>query len=85
VICYNQWEENENNVLADLNAPEVSIAGIWQGPALQKLREQQLKGIFMGPCANCKDYNPYAWEHPFEDVVNRCSNRTNVNPITARL
>jgi pyruvate-formate lyase-activating enzyme len=75
VICYNQWEENEN-VLADLNNPDVSIASIWQGTEMKILRQNQLKGIFTGPCANCNDYNPYAWEHPFEEVVGRCTKET---------
>jgi pyruvate-formate lyase-activating enzyme len=71
VICYNQWEESEENVLADLRDPTVSISGTWRGPAMTRLRHEQTNGIFTGPCANCRDYNPFAWEHPFEEVISR--------------
>jgi pyruvate-formate lyase-activating enzyme len=73
VICYNQWEK-EKWALADLNDEDVSIASTWTGDRLIEMRHEQVNGVFTGPCADCKDYNPYAWDHPFEEVIERTKN-----------
>lgn len=70
VICYNQWEKDKWAV-ADLNDDSVTIADTWTGFRFTEMRHEQVNGIFTGPCANCKDYNPYAWDHPFEEVISR--------------
>lgn len=69
-VCYNDWENKY--ILGDLRDPDMTIAKIWQGPALAQLRAEQCRGIFRGICAECRDYNPNAWEHPYEEVVARC-------------
>lgn len=72
VICYNQWEIDKWEI-ADLNDEGVNIHKVWVGEeyAFARMRKEQVDGIFTGPCANCKDYNPYAWEHPFEEVIQK--------------
>ncbi|MBU1178969.1 radical SAM protein [Patescibacteria group bacterium] len=72
-VCYNDWENK--NVLGDLIDPGVTIAGVWQGTALARLRANQQKKIFTGICKTCKDYNADAWNHPYEQVVDRCRNK----------
>ncbi|MBD3344046.1 MAG: radical SAM protein [Chitinivibrionales bacterium] len=67
-ICYNQWEKDKW-IIGDLNEPQSTITSIWTGEQFNQLRKQQKKGIYTGPCENCTDYNPFAWEHPFEEVV----------------
>lgn len=74
VVCYNQWEKNRW-AIADLNDGLVSIADTWTGKKLSTMRQEQVNGIFTGPCADCKDYNPYAWDHPFEEVIARTESR----------
>ena len=69
-VCYNDWE-NEY-ILGDLRDSDTTIASIWQGPTLTQLRIGQCKGIFAGMCAECHDYNPDAWNRPYEQVVSRC-------------
>ncbi|MBU4260609.1 MAG: radical SAM protein [Proteobacteria bacterium] len=69
-VCYNDWENKY--VLGDLRNPATSIASIWQGRILTRLRAAQCKGVFEGICAGCHDYNPDAWSHPYEQVVSRC-------------
>ena len=69
-VCYNDWENKY--ILGDLRDADTTIAGIWQGPTLTQLRVGQRKGIFAGLCAECRDYNPDAWNHPYEQVVGRC-------------
>lgn len=69
-VCYNQWIEHAN-ILADLNDPEITIYNTWNGPVLEKIRQEQMKGIFTGPCHACIDYNPFAWKHPFEEVIRK--------------
>lgn len=70
VICYNQWEKDKW-AIADLNDPQTTIANTWTGNGFSQMRKDQVKGIYTGPCASCKDYNPYAWDHPFEEVIER--------------
>ena len=72
VLCYNQWEKDQL-VLGDLNDKDTTIKGIWNGEEINRLRKNQINNIYEGPCANCKDYNPYAWDHPFEEVLERIS------------
>jgi hypothetical protein len=36
-----------------------------------QMRREQVAGVYTGPCENCKDYNPFAWEHPFEEVIEK--------------
>jgi len=69
-LCYNQWERDKW-ILGDLNHADISIASIWNSEEFITLRKQQTQGIYTGPCADCKDYNPYAWEHPFEEVFQK--------------
>jgi hypothetical protein len=69
-VCYNDWENKY--VLGDLRDPDTTIASIWQGTPLTQLRVDQCKGIFGGMCAECRDYNPDAWNRPYERVVSRC-------------
>lgn len=69
-VCYNDWERE--NILGDLNDPKLSIADVWQGHHLTKLRADQRQSVFHGCCSDCRDYNPYAWENPYEKVINRC-------------
>ena len=69
-ICYNQWEKDKW-VLGDLNESDVTIHQIWKSPEFDHLREEQLNGKYLGPCESCIDYNPYAWDHPFEEVYFR--------------
>lgn len=70
VICYNQWEKSKWAV-GDLNDPYTTIQKLWTGKKFTEMRHEQINGIYTGPCENCKDYNPYAWEHPFEEVIAR--------------
>ncbi|RJQ69170.1 MAG: radical SAM protein [Desulfobacteraceae bacterium] len=69
-VCYNDWENK--NILGDLRDSCTSIANLWQGSTLAQLRADQCRGIFQGICAECRDYNPDAWSHPYEQVVKRC-------------
>jgi pyruvate-formate lyase-activating enzyme len=69
-VCYNDWENRY--ILGDLRDPDATIASIWQGPTLTQLRAEQCRGTFTGMCAECRDYNPEAWNHPYEQVVSRC-------------
>jgi pyruvate-formate lyase-activating enzyme len=69
-VCYNDWDNHY--VLGDFRRPGTTIAGIWQGPELSRLRAEQCRGLFRGCCARCRDYNPDAWQHPYEEVVARC-------------
>ncbi len=69
-LCYNDWENRY--VLGDLRDPCQTIAAVWQGPVLNRLREEQCRGAFGQPCASCRDYNPDAWEHPYDLVTARC-------------
>jgi uncharacterized Fe-S cluster-containing radical SAM superfamily protein len=69
-VCYNDWENA--NVLGDLRLPNTTIAEVWQGNELNSLRTDQCQGVFRGICAQCRDYNPTAWEHPYEEVIARC-------------
>ena len=55
----------------DLNKSHVTIDQVWNGPEFDHLRKEQLNGKYLGPCENCIDYNPYAWDHPFEEVYFR--------------
>jgi radical SAM protein with 4Fe4S-binding SPASM domain len=73
-LCYNLWEMDKW-ILGDLNHSGISIASIWNGKKLKLLREQQIAGIYTGPCADCKDYNPYAWDHPFEEVFHKAMDK----------
>jgi hypothetical protein len=70
-VCYNDWEREY--ILGDLRDPNTTIAEIWRGSALARLRAEQRRGIFQGICAKCQDYNPDAWEHPYEEIVARCA------------
>jgi pyruvate-formate lyase-activating enzyme len=70
VICYNQWEKDKW-AIADLNVSHTTIAGTWTGEKFSQLRRDQVNDIYTGPCENCNDYNPYAWEHPFEEVIEK--------------
>jgi len=70
-VCYNDWENRY--VLGDLRDQATSIAGVWQGAALTRLRAEQSAGLFCGICGQCRDYNPDAWNKPYEHVVARCS------------
>jgi pyruvate-formate lyase-activating enzyme len=72
--CYNDWENSQ--VLGDLREPQATIRSLWLGPVLTHLREQQARGVFLGLCATCRDYNPNAWERPYEQVVGRCPARS---------
>ncbi len=68
-VCYNDWERTD--LLGDLNDAEASIADIWHGLLLRRLQVGQLGGDFVGICETCKDYNPDAWLHPYEEVIKR--------------
>ena len=68
-VCYNDWENS--HVLGDLRDPETTISEIWRGAVLTQWRRQQRRGDFRGCCAVCKDYNPLAWQHPYEELVGR--------------
>lgn len=69
-VCYNDWENK--NIVGDLRDPNVTIAEVWQGQTLKKIRDGQCQGVFTGICEHCKDYNPNAWQAPYEVIVNRC-------------
>jgi MoaA/NifB/PqqE/SkfB family radical SAM enzyme len=73
-LCYNLWERDKW-ILGDLNRSGISIASIWNSKEFKLLREQQIDGVFTGPCADCKDYNPYAWDHPFEEVFQKAMDK----------
>lgn len=70
-VCYNDWENA--HILGDLRDSNTTIRSVWQGVVLDRLRRAQCQGVFEGICAQCRDYNPDAWEHPYEEVVKRCS------------
>ena len=70
-VCYNDWENKY--ILGDLKDCSTTIASIWQGKTMARLRAGQCRGIFEGICAECRDFNPEAWNHPYEQVVGRCS------------
>lgn len=69
-VCFNDWENHY--VLGDLREPETTVGGAWQGSRLTQWRSGQCRGRFSGICKNCRDYNPDAWNHPYEEVVRRC-------------
>lgn len=69
-VCYNDWTRRD--LLGDLHDPAVTIAGLWRGPVLEQRRREQCGGCFSGVCAGCRDFNPGAWERPYEEVIGRC-------------
>lgn len=73
-VCFNDWENRY--VLGDLREPGSTIADVWRGPQLTQWRADQCRGRFHGICKTCRDYNPNAWDRPYEKVVERC--RTHV-------
>ncbi|MCP4695273.1 MAG: radical SAM protein [Gammaproteobacteria bacterium] len=69
-VCYNDWENKY--LLGDLRDSDTTISGIWQGHQLNNWRTEQARGVFTGCCAKCRDYNPNAWQHPYEEIIFRC-------------
>jgi hypothetical protein len=69
-VCYNDWENR--HVVADLRQPDATIALAWRGEVLERYRAGQRAGVFEGICADCRDYNPDAWQQPYENVIARC-------------
>ncbi len=74
-VCYQDWERRYT--LGDLNNPGTTIAGLWQGPYMTRLRDEQRQGIFSGMCKACRDSNPKAWTNPYECILDRCSSQEN--------
>jgi MoaA/NifB/PqqE/SkfB family radical SAM enzyme len=72
-VCYNDWERTA--ILGNLNDVETTIAKIWRDETLRKYRNEQCKGKFRGICANCQDYNPNAWNNPYDLIIKRCRNK----------
>jgi len=68
-VCYNDWDRK--NVLANYESENVSIAAVWQSIAIKELRDGQVRGRFSGCCTNCKDFNPNAWDNPYENLIER--------------
>lgn len=71
-VCYNDW--HNQNILGDLEEENTTISSVWQSETLNELRAGQLAGCFKGICENCKDYNPYAWQKPYENIIDRSKN-----------
>lgn len=62
LACFNSWTERPEEVLGDLNDPEVSIGAVWRARRTGALRQDHLEGRYTLPCCRtCRDWTGSAW------------------------
>jgi len=77
LFCFNSWDEAESEVVADLTAPGVTIAGVWQSERYAQVRAAQLAGQYvLGCCARCTDWVGSSWgSNSYEALIRKLKER----------
>jgi hypothetical protein len=62
LFCFNSWDEDESEVVADLMDSDVTIAKVWQSERYAKARADHLAGDYtLRCCAQCTDWVGSSW------------------------
>lgn len=73
LFCFNSWDEDESEVVADLMTPGMTLAGAWQSPRYAQARAAHLAGRYdLRCCSRCTDWVGSAWgANSYETLLRR--------------
>ena len=73
LFCFNSWDEDDSEVVADLMTPDTTIAGVWRSERYTKVRAAHLAGQYeLRCCAQCTDWVGSAWgANSYENLIRR--------------
>lgn len=71
LYCFNSWDEDESEVVANLMEPDLTIASVWQSSPYLQARAAHLEGNYaVRCCANCTDWVGSSWgENSYETLL----------------
>ncbi len=62
LFCFNSWDEDESEIVADLMDPGVTIAQVWQSERYTQARDAHLSGDYtLKCCSQCTDWVGSSW------------------------
>jgi hypothetical protein len=78
LFCFNSWGEAESEVVANLLAPDMTIAGAWQSARYAQARAAHLAGHYtLDCCAQCTDWVGSAWgKNSYEALIGKLKDRS---------
>lgn len=73
LFCFNSWDEDASEVVADLTAPGVTIAETWQSARYAQARAAHAAGDYtLRCCARCTDWVGSSWgENSYEALIHK--------------
>jgi hypothetical protein len=73
LFCFNSWDEDVNEVAANLMETDVTIANVWQSEKYTQVREAHVAGHYTLPCcAQCTDWVGSSWgENSYETLLQK--------------
>jgi hypothetical protein len=73
LFCYNSWDEDPSEVVADLMQEGVTIAQVWQSERYRHAREAHLAGDYtLRCCDTCRDWVGSAWgDNSYESLLRK--------------